>query len=63
MGVATICIRVHILTENVGLFYSSSDGFLMILIQSVCIIAILCLRGYILYDGIIYSKTPSKGLI
>ena len=58
-------ICVYIWTENMGLVYPCSDGFLMIRIQNMCGKAILMclvpiLVGFI-YDSIICSKTPFKG--
>ena len=48
-----------------GLFYPSSEGFLMIHIQNMCRKTILmCLNSNLGwgYDAIISSKTPFEGL-
>ena len=65
IGVATIYAKTHVRThwnENMGLFYPSYEGILMICIQNVCKKAILmCLIPIlvgVIYDGIICSKTP-----
>ena len=59
-------LRIHICTENVGWFYSISEGFLIIRIQNVwekatlmCLIPILL---GVVYGGSICPTTPFKGL-
>ena len=48
-----------------GLFYPSSEGFLMIHIQNVCgkalLICLIPISIGVIYDGIICFKTPFDG--
>ena len=68
MGLATIYTKTYLcilLNQNYGVFYPSSEGFLMIPIQNACGKAILmCLIPIlveVIYDGIICSKTLFNG--
>ena len=66
MDIATIYAKTRLRTLlNMGFFYPSSEGFLMICIQNMCgtpiQVRLIPILVGVIYDGIICSMAPFEG--